>query len=254
MIAVKIYNKIKEYFNKEDQLNGEDNLPVEVSLEEEQGSQTSNVKDVPVERSFDEEYEGKSWYEIWEAINEKDDDDRTYQESYFLIHDALLYDRMTGRWRAMSDLIEGQYHIKANERGNPMKEPINEALLYLSRPFNSLDDANTELGDIKAIMEGCNEERNQRLQLIDYYFPKMKNYLLLKISQLNPIFKYEPDPNTMTGEPNAWEGYMEFISFIADLYSSVYKDKTERDKEISKRFSMVGQELISIIDLNEKRQ
>ena len=77
MIAAKIINKIKEYFQKEDQINGEENLPVEVSLEEEQGSQTNNGKDVPEERSLEEEYKGKSWYEMWEAINEKDDDDRT---------------------------------------------------------------------------------------------------------------------------------------------------------------------------------
>ena len=254
MIAVKIYNKIKEYFNKEDQLNGENNLPVKVSLEEEQASQTSNVKDVPTERSFEEEYEGKSMYEIWEAINEKDDDDLTCEESFFLLYEALHSDRVNGQSMAIDELVKGQYIINDHESGNPMKEPINDTLLFLARPFDSLDDANTELGDIKAIMEGCKEERNHRLHLIDYYFPTMKNYLQLKISQMNPIFKYEPDPITMHGEPVASEGYMEFMRFIADLYSSVYKDKTVRDKEISERFSMVSQELISIIDLNEKRQ
>jgi|GEM_PF-5730971 len=254
MIAVKIYNKIKEYFNKEDQLNGENNLPVKVSLEEEQASQTSNVKDVPTERSFEEEYEGKSMYEIWVAISEKDEDDLTYEELSFLMCDAFHSDMVNGKSRAIDELVKGQYIINDHESGNPMKGPINDSLLFLARPFDSLNDANTELGDIKAIMVGCNEERNQRLRLIDYYFPKMKNYLLLKISQMNPIFKYEPNLNTMPREPFALEGYMEFISFIAELYSSAYQDKSVRDKAISERYSLVSPELISIIDLNEKRQ
>ena len=177
------------------------------------------------EKSIEELYPGMSDKEITAAINQKDDDDLTLEESFWKLGGVLHREQAEGRSRAISELIEFRYQILADEYGNPFKEIINFTLRYFQKFAES--------------------DRQKAKQLLFLNFPIMAVHIL----------KYDPKERTegqLNTTINKQDAYHEFLNFVGRYFKSNYSDKSERDLAIHANFNHFITDVISFADKFEE--
>ena len=136
--------------------------------------------------------------------------------------EQILYnEHLSGRTKAIRELLENNYKIQDDERGNPFKELINFTLKYFHGYFI--------------------ENPNEAERLLRDSFPIMHVYIKRQIfDQQNEITNILP-----LDEQNAYD---EFLIFCKKYFLNAYPDKVVRDMQIRSNFKLLRNEIIEFIE------
>ena len=205
------FNRFKKKFNKGECSNKE--LDKSKNLDHENSSKDEKTLEILYPNMNDEK--------IWDAILKKNEDEWTYEESDFNLRMIFNIEFLSGRAKAIKELLHSEYKIEMDEFKNPVKELIDFTLKYFKDHYI--------------------EKPNEALSLLENSFPIMNQYIFREITNNRSLVNIESDFDYQ-------KAYDEFLIFLKNYFCSKFSDKLIRDEQIKKEFKLLHNDFINFID------
>ena len=208
------FNRFIKFLNKGDYSNKE--LDTSQNMDYENSSKN--------EKGLEFIYPNMTDEEIWDAIVKKNEDDWTYEESDFNLRMILNTEFLSGRMKAIKELLNNECEIEMDEYKNPFKELTDFTLNYFKNHYI--------------------EKPEDALSLLENSFPIMNQYIYRVITNKKIVIDIESYFDYQ-------KAYDEFLIFCKNYFCSKFSDKLIRDQQIKKDFKLIHNDFINFID-NDK--